>query len=107
MARKILDIWQEYRPELDRVLNVTEWGANTTAASLGLGMALGLVSPALGVPIAGLALASPIKQAIAFIAEKKDKKHTLEAIVAISTPLAYLKSFDIWVQRNSILGCEH
>ena len=86
MARKILHIWQEYRPELDRVLNVTEWGANTTAASLslGLGMALGLVSPALGVPAASLALASPIKQAIAFIAEKKGKKHTLEEIVAIT-----------------------
>lgn len=103
MKLKIPSFWQE-TPELNNVLDAGELTANTTAAGFGLAVALGLANPAtLGVAAACLAFASPLKKVIEVAASRKDKRLTLEEIVAITAPLAYVKSFNYWIERNSIL----
>ncbi|MDJ0593614.1 MAG: pentapeptide repeat-containing protein [Pleurocapsa sp. MO_226.B13] len=98
------NFWQQNRPELDNVLEAGEFTANTTAAGLGLAIALGVANPAVGVAAAGLAFAGSARKVIEFVAKKGDKTLTLEEVVAIAAPLAYVKSFKSWIERNSILA---
>ncbi|NJL52160.1 MAG: hypothetical protein HC930_07950 [Hydrococcus sp. SU_1_0] len=103
MALKIPSFWQE-TPELNNILEIGEWTATTTSAGLGLAITLGVAAnPALGIAAAGLAFASPLKKVIEVAASRKDKKLTLEEVVVIAAPLAYLKSFNYWIESNSIL----
>ncbi len=103
MKINIRDIWQQNRPELDQVLEAGEVTANTTAATLGLAIALGVANPVVGVAAAGLAFAGPGRKVIEAVAKKWNKTLTLEEVVAIAAPVAYLKSFDSWIKGNSIL----
>jgi hypothetical protein len=100
---RFLSIWQE-TPELNDILEVGEWSATTSSAALGLAIALGVANPTLGVAAAGLAFASPLKQLIEVVASRKDKKLTLEEVVTLAAPLAYIKSLDYWIKQNKILA---
>ena len=104
MNFNIRDIWKENRSELDNILEAGEFTANTTAAGLGLAIALGVANPAVGVTAASLAFAGSARKVIEFVATKRNKTLTLEEAVAYAAPLAYLNSFDSWIQRNSILA---
>ena len=103
MKLTIPSFWRETR-ELDDILDVGEWTVTTTGAALGLAIALGVANPAaLGIAVASLAFGSPVRKAIEVAAKRINKKLTLEEVVAIAVPLAYVKSFNYWIERNSIL----
>ena len=104
MTLNIRKFWQNNRPELDNVLDAGEFTANTTAAGLGLAIALGVANPVVGVTAASLAFVGSARKVIEFVAKKWNKKLTLEEVVAIIAPLAYVKSFNSWIDRNSILA---
>ncbi|MEO0834668.1 MAG: hypothetical protein AAFY16_01505 [Cyanobacteria bacterium J06642_3] len=108
MEIKLLDFWQRNRPELDNVLEAGEFTANTTAAGLGLAIALGVVGttalPVAGVAAAGLGFAGSIRKVIEFAAKRENKRLDIEQIVALAAPLAYVQSFNSWIERNSILA---
>ena len=104
MTLNIDKFWQDNRPELGKALEAGEFTANTTAAGLGLAIALGVANPIVGVTAAGLAFAGSTRKVIEFFANRLNKKLSLEEVVAFAAPLAYLQSFDSWTQRNSILA---
>ncbi|MEL6439579.1 MAG: pentapeptide repeat-containing protein [Cyanobacteria bacterium J06621_8] len=104
MAVKLLEFWQENRPELDSLLEAGEFTANTTAAGLGLALALGVVNPAMAIPAAGLAFAGSTRKVIEWGAKKSNKKLTLEDIASLITPVAYWESFNYWLNRNQVLA---
>ena len=104
MAINLGNFWQQNRPELDNVLEVSEFTANTTAAGLGLAIALGVANPVVGLTAAGLGFAGSARKIIEFVAQKWNKRLSIEEIVAIAAPLAYVKSFNTWIERNSILA---
>ena len=103
MTLNIRKFWQQNRPELDNVLEAGEFTANTTAAGLGLAIALGVVNPVVGLTAAGLAFTGSIRKVIELAVKRWNKKLTLEEVVALAAPLAYLESFESCLQCNSIL----
>ncbi len=104
MKFNIPSIWQENDSEPNSIAELTELSANTTAAALGLAAAFGVTNPVFGGTAAVLAFASPVKQVIERFTRKWNREITIQEIVAIAAPLAYLKSFDSCIKRNSILG---
>jgi hypothetical protein len=105
MNLKISSFWKT-TPEPNNILDAAEWTANTAGAGLGLAVALGIANPALGIAAASLAFASPFKKVIEVASKREDNKLTLEEVVIIAAPLAYVKSFNYWIERNSILGAK-
>ncbi|MEM8720416.1 MAG: pentapeptide repeat-containing protein [Cyanobacteria bacterium P01_G01_bin.39] len=110
MEIKLLDFWQRNRPELDNVLEAGEFTANTTAAGLGLAIALGVVGttalPVAGVAAAGLGFAGSTRKVIEFVAKRWNKKLTLEEVASLVTPVAYLDSFNYWLGKNQVLAAK-
>ncbi len=104
MTLNIGKFWQQNRPELNIALEAGEFTANITAAGLGLAIALGVANPFVEVTAAGLVFVGLGRKVIEAIAQKWNKKLTLEEVVAITAPLAYVKSFNSWIERNSILA---
>ncbi|MEL6601742.1 MAG: pentapeptide repeat-containing protein [Cyanobacteria bacterium J06614_10] len=102
MAKRLSSFWKEF-PELEQTLEASEWTASGVSASLSLAIALGIASPALPLTVAGLAFVSPLKKIAEIALRRKDNALTLEEIVAVAAPLAYLESYDYWISNNDIL----
>ncbi|MFM2305043.1 MAG: hypothetical protein RLZZ135_2455, partial [Cyanobacteriota bacterium] len=105
MSLNIKEFWKQIRnPKSEKVLDVTEWISNSTSATLGLAVALGVVNPTLPLVLAGLAFTSPFRKIADIIIKYRTKNEiNLNEIVAIAAPLAYLKSYQYWIENNSIL----
>lgn len=93
MGLNIRSFWQE-TPELQNIVDATEWTATSVGAGLGLAVALGVASPMIGIAAASLAFASPIKKLTEVALSKHNQPLLLEEVVTIVAPLAYIKSFN-------------
>ena len=103
MPIKIFEFWKKNRPALDDALNFGEGFADTTAATIGLAIALGVANPALGAAALVLPFTGTARRGIDFVVNRRSQKLTLEEVVAIADPLAYLESFDNLIQSNEFL----
>lgn len=99
---RIRDLWANLFSETR--LEGAEFTGETSAAVLGLAIALGVTNTVVGVTAASLAFVGPIKKVIEFCANHKNEELTLAEVVAIAAPLAYLKSFNYLTQSNDKLA---
>ena len=74
MAIKIFEFWKRNRPELDDALNFGENLADTTAATIGLAIALGVTNPVLGVAALVLPFAGNARRGIDYVVNRSNKK---------------------------------
>ncbi|MGQ4648483.1 NACHT domain-containing protein [Lyngbya aestuarii] len=109
MAGKLRKFWQLLNTDI-RVLgkpgDVAEAGTEVTKFALEFGLALGLFSavanPA-GIALAGLSGVGLAIKGVRLYSQKTGNKPTLEAWVAIASPLAYLESLNELLQKNDSL----
>ncbi|MEM9272809.1 MAG: pentapeptide repeat-containing protein [Cyanobacteria bacterium P01_F01_bin.143] len=111
--KRFEEAWEQKRTEqsqtsifdLEKVIEEGqgEFITNSTNAALGLAIALGVANPGLGAAALVLSFTGTARRAIDYVVNRSNKKLTLEEVVAIAAPLAYLKSFDDWTQENRVL----
>ena len=111
MKKSLQDFWAFLNTNIQDLGKPEEalvGAAETSAAVLGLAIALGITAaPAVAISAAAfpfVGIGNKTIKAIKSYVDKRNKKLTLEEFVAITAPIAYLESFDKLTNRNDKLA---